>query len=646
MERRVCRGDTGSGDGPRLTWAEGPDGRMVHVSQVCRGRACGCRCPGCGEALEAHQGAQRAHHFQHCRGAECGHALESMTHKLAKQVIDDERRLWLPPLRTTWTDRPQDLHPGGMVTLDAVWLEKGVDGFRPDVLARCGARELQIEVKVTHASTRKKLDWLRDTSRSTVEIELPRLDLVSPDALRDLVVRTAPRSWLHNNRLAAAEDAFRQKRADEIAARLRQPPRARSSRVFAEARSTCAALAAYGIPTGIGAVIPGACVFCVPSSDWQSVIVARLAWEPHLRPVWTIVDVLDWLKDCVHPEGRISDERLRELVRQHVPEFRAPQAVITSFLEVLERDGFVEREMRSTVGWRLHPEAAARIERQRQVLRWQADRDARLKTVRAKALAVLNALPLEDRLTFSLDDWMMRPVLKNGAQCPLDVIEGRNDAACEQLVSALDRLRGELVMHWTPADETTLGLPVAAERARRHAEAEKRRAAVQARQQEAERQRLERLRLEGVERVGHLRDYACRMLGSAEAEQFLATAWPQPPTRHGEPRSVLPTDIAAVGDLGLEQMKAAIWRLVDDKRRHEEAETKRHQAVGQRADLLRKAMLPQLRYDEDLVERFMTGRHPRLPGRQTPLEACATDTGFRDMVEVLRIKLGKTGLPG
>lgn len=228
----------------------------------------------------------------------------------------------------------------------------------------------------------------------------------------------------------------------------------------------------------------------------------------------------------------------------------------------------------------------------------------------------------------------------------MDAVEGRDDATYERLVSDLERLYGELTMHWTPASEATFGLPIGIERGRRRDAEMRRRAEAQAQREEAVRQHRERQRLEALDRVGHLRDYATRMLGAAAAEVFLSTPWAAGITGAAGMKPVFPTDLASAGDVGLEQMKAALWRIMDARRRAEEAETRRLQAMNQRADMLRKAMLPQLRYDETLVERFMTGRHPKLPGRQSPLQACATDDEFREMIEILQVKIPLQCSPG
>src|ERR1700730_16969980 len=70
--------------------------RVVHISEVERGRACDCMCPGCDAPLTAVKGAVRQHHFRHGVEVECEGALESAIHLAAKQIIIERKELTLP----------------------------------------------------------------------------------------------------------------------------------------------------------------------------------------------------------------------------------------------------------------------------------------------------------------------------------------------------------------------------------------------------------------------------------------------------------------------------------------------------------------------------------------------------------------------
>ena len=72
----------------RLTYALNEIGQLVNVNNVSAGIKCNCFCPACKEPLIAkNQGTKRLHHFAHKSGTECGYAIESMLHILAKEKV-------------------------------------------------------------------------------------------------------------------------------------------------------------------------------------------------------------------------------------------------------------------------------------------------------------------------------------------------------------------------------------------------------------------------------------------------------------------------------------------------------------------------------------------------------------------------------
>ena len=61
------------------------DGRIVHVDDVPRGKACGARCASCESELVAKKGDQKIHHFAHYQAT--GHGCEGCLHKTAKRIL-------------------------------------------------------------------------------------------------------------------------------------------------------------------------------------------------------------------------------------------------------------------------------------------------------------------------------------------------------------------------------------------------------------------------------------------------------------------------------------------------------------------------------------------------------------------------------
>jgi hypothetical protein len=72
-----------------LTYAFNSEGKLVNIEDVDSGKKCNCFCPACQESLVAKKGTKNRHHFAHSSGTNCGHAVESMLHHLAKDKIQE-----------------------------------------------------------------------------------------------------------------------------------------------------------------------------------------------------------------------------------------------------------------------------------------------------------------------------------------------------------------------------------------------------------------------------------------------------------------------------------------------------------------------------------------------------------------------------
>jgi hypothetical protein len=186
-----------------LPFGVAPDGRLVPVNTVSRGLACNCRCPKCNRRLIARQGDVLVHHFAHEADAGCKGAFESMVHKLAKQVIADAGAVVVPPLVAQHGDHRQLVSPARKLLLTEVRLEAWQKGFRPDVIARYGDRELAIEIYVTHRCPPEKLAMVQLRGLPTLEIDLSARDV--GDDFAEQVIERANRRWLFNPRQDEAD---------------------------------------------------------------------------------------------------------------------------------------------------------------------------------------------------------------------------------------------------------------------------------------------------------------------------------------------------------------------------------------------------------------------------------------------------------
>lgn len=220
-----------------LAFGEAPDGRMVSIADVPSGKACGMVCPGCRTPLWAKKGTVNAHHFAHKADGTCSAAYETMMHKLAKQIISDEMRVYLPRLEAHAEGLCKEVYPATWFAFDRVELEVWQDGIRPDIVGHKGNRSLAVEVLVTHACEPEKIALVQKRQKAMIEIDLSGVARDSdPTILTAAVLRDAPRRWLFNAKLQAAQnDLLREAAAQRVAA---EKAAAEAARVQAAAEQT------------------------------------------------------------------------------------------------------------------------------------------------------------------------------------------------------------------------------------------------------------------------------------------------------------------------------------------------------------------------------------------------------------------------
>ncbi|HEY9278377.1 MAG TPA: competence protein CoiA family protein [Methylotenera sp.] len=80
---------------PKLVIAQHTSGRMIGIKEASNGLACDCTCSCCGDRLVARQGKQKDWSFAHESGADCAGAIESALHKAAKQILAEEKSLYI-----------------------------------------------------------------------------------------------------------------------------------------------------------------------------------------------------------------------------------------------------------------------------------------------------------------------------------------------------------------------------------------------------------------------------------------------------------------------------------------------------------------------------------------------------------------------
>jgi hypothetical protein len=177
------------------------DGRAWAPSEVGKGKACGCVCPGCLAPLsaKAQDSRRKRPHFAHLTDTGCATGRETGIHLRAKQLIADKGRLLLPswdghPLAMPNPPRAQDddgqWHngrrvdlPGHTVALQGIEVERSFGIYTPDVSATDPSGTLLIEIRVTHAVDDRKAARVDAHGHRMVEIDLSRLDRHTPHDL-------------------------------------------------------------------------------------------------------------------------------------------------------------------------------------------------------------------------------------------------------------------------------------------------------------------------------------------------------------------------------------------------------------------------------------------------------------------------------
>lgn len=170
----------------KVPFGQLPDGTIVTVEDVARGKACDAACPGCSIPLIAAKGEVVVHHFRHvAENYACTNPGETALHQFAKQVIPRLLHLRLP-----------DYDMGQMISAA---IEPRLDGLIPDVLCLYESGEsLAVEFWVAHQVPQDKVAAYNARQLAAVEIDLRsyRLAILAKDDWERGVTEKAPRYWL------------------------------------------------------------------------------------------------------------------------------------------------------------------------------------------------------------------------------------------------------------------------------------------------------------------------------------------------------------------------------------------------------------------------------------------------------------------
>ena len=180
------------------------DGKLLHISQVDSGLACGCVCPypPCGEKRVAKKGGVLTHHFAHYSGTSCSGALETALHLAAKDILEDKKHITLPTVYVKFKSGYRPTGKSKNYKIDSVRAEKKLGNIIPDLILEIIQRKLLVEVFVTHRVGREKLNKIKELGISAIEIDLSSAPRDMPmEKLSELIVNgTDNKKWLNNER--------------------------------------------------------------------------------------------------------------------------------------------------------------------------------------------------------------------------------------------------------------------------------------------------------------------------------------------------------------------------------------------------------------------------------------------------------------
>lgn len=501
--------------GVQLAFGEEPTGRIVHVSTVPDGAACGCVCPACGAPLVARQGSRRRH-FAHRIDTACASARETMLHKLAKQILQDHKRLLLPAVAAETDGVRRVAHRAKDFAFDEVEAEVAMGDLVPDVVLRKGARKLFVEIWVTHACDAEKLAKLEAARVSTLEIDLRKTPrFASLAEIEAAVLREAPRAWLVNPHLDVAREQVRavleareaarvaklERKAAQVAAALDQGLRDVEDEAHGALADDAERLQRLGYGQWLGLRSRFDRAFAVSPRLWQAwllkaCLLPRSTWHPGDATVSARAAL-----SAMRRQGLVAPMFMEDFdpdvlgrVRRLRPDLRTPSELINGYLKHLEKGGHIEA---TAAGWKASAAARTDIEAKVEARRASDGRRDELLG-RAESLLRLAGIPSRD---FDLPVWSGAAASGGKSFAAIAEAGGPDWEALRKSVSAL-----ETAFYNDGETPDCLGLPVAAAiRASadaRQVAAERKREEAEARRQAAMVARGERLTHRAVELLG------------------------------------------------------------------------------------------------------------------------------------------------
>lgn len=202
---------------PKLTYALNEFGKMVCIDSVERGRDCNCFCPKCNEPLTAKLGnGKRQPHFAHQQGTNCQGSYMTALHRLAEQIISEEKAVMAP----AYEDIPKHLF-----SFKHVEVEQRTDrnDMQPDLVGITeDDKRWAIEIRNTHEVDETKTNKIKASNITCLEIDVREQTLENLKSF--LLESTENRKWINNPYYKKQIEEAKQKAVSEIVDYLLKKP--------------------------------------------------------------------------------------------------------------------------------------------------------------------------------------------------------------------------------------------------------------------------------------------------------------------------------------------------------------------------------------------------------------------------------------
>lgn len=181
---------------------------MVDISEVKSGLACDCTCPCCGGLLQANKGEVYSHYFSHdpsSDSSDCFGAVETAIHKMAKQIIEEEKSLLFPEYSGNVTVKDINGHLQSenysvqnekYLSFDSVVSEKNLGEIRPDITALYNDKPIVIEIAVTNSINTYKKSKIHSLGYLALEIKIDDRSLNKQSLKKLLLESPKNKVWI------------------------------------------------------------------------------------------------------------------------------------------------------------------------------------------------------------------------------------------------------------------------------------------------------------------------------------------------------------------------------------------------------------------------------------------------------------------